>query len=485
MEQNNFEKSIQRKLDELKIPPSDSVWINVEKRIPKKKKERKAIFILFFLLLFIAVVGYWLLNSENRSQQQNQNISKLEKKDTASSVEKSHNSTSSLTKTLSDNMPINEDSSRVASKEQKSIIIGIKSNTGKKTIHEKVKDIVHETNGNAQKEMVSSARKDKPGNEKNIDIRKEDNGNDQKDESARQRNVEKMQSGISDIKNKEGNSDSNIVIQNKVNPDTFLKKDEVANLVITLDSASKKIPQDKKNQWKLGITFSAGVSILGKDPFGINNQSSLLYSDYNNSSSSNANSGYSIPSAIKNSIAFMGGIFVEKNISPRNKISVGISYRYFSLVNKVGNRIDSTVAASTSNLTQSQRFYSAGNNTNTYRNSFHYLEIPVSFLFKLNRSESLPVNWLIGMNISQLISSNALQFRSSPGLYYSGNSLFHKTQIGLQTGLYFTFFAKDRNPLTVGPYISYNTSKLSGKGLYGGKHFSFIGVHSEILFQKK
>ena len=48
MEQNNFEKNVQQKLDELKIPPSDAVWTNIEKRIGKKHKDRRAIFILFF-----------------------------------------------------------------------------------------------------------------------------------------------------------------------------------------------------------------------------------------------------------------------------------------------------------------------------------------------------------------------------------------------------------------------------------------------------
>jgi adenylate kinase family enzyme len=50
MEQNNFEKNVQQKMDELKIAPSESVWTNVEKRIAKKDKDKKVIFILFFLI---------------------------------------------------------------------------------------------------------------------------------------------------------------------------------------------------------------------------------------------------------------------------------------------------------------------------------------------------------------------------------------------------------------------------------------------------
>ncbi|HEU5363878.1 MAG TPA: hypothetical protein VFU62_00010 [Hanamia sp.] len=38
MEQNNFEKNMQQKMDELKIAPSESVWTNVEKWIGKRIK---------------------------------------------------------------------------------------------------------------------------------------------------------------------------------------------------------------------------------------------------------------------------------------------------------------------------------------------------------------------------------------------------------------------------------------------------------------
>lgn len=486
MEQNNFEKDIQQRLDDLKIPPSDSVWTNVEKRIPKKGKERRMIFILSFLLLFIAAGGYWLLNSENKNQQQDQKISKVERTETAPSIKKSDDSSSFPPKTLSGNIPVNNDSSQFVNKEQKSNETIFKNNTEEKLIKEKEKNVSHKGNKNVNKEMASSAQKNKPGIKENIEIRDEDKRNDQKDESSNKQNLRGIESEIASVKIKVGNSDSNSITQNKINADTLLKKVEVRNTVAKLDSVSKKLTQDRKeHKWVLGITFSAGTSMIGKDPLGINNQSSSLNSDYYNGIPSNPNFGYSIPSAIRNSLAVMGGAFVEKNISSRNKISMGISYRYFSLMSKVGTSIDSVVTTSSSSLTQSQRFYNAENNTNNYRNNFHYLEIPVSFQFKLNRSESLPLNWLVGITVSQLISSNALQFKSIPGLYYSDNSLFNKTQIGLQTGLSFTFFSKGRNPLIIGPYISYNTSKLAGKGLYGDKHFSFLGIHSEILFPKK
>jgi hypothetical protein len=125
------------------------------------------------------------------------------------------------------------------------------------------------------------------------------------------------------------------------------------------------------------------------------------------------------------------------------------------------------------------------NPSHTYRNNFHYLEVPVSIKIQINKNKKLPFFWNAGVNISQLISSNALQFKSNAGIYYNDNSMFNKTQLGLHTGLFLTLFSQQKAPFTFGPYFYYSATSLSGKGLYDGKHFSFIGIRTEILFRKK
>ncbi len=41
MQENNFEKQVQQKLDELKLDPSESVWQNVYAKIKRKKIENQ------------------------------------------------------------------------------------------------------------------------------------------------------------------------------------------------------------------------------------------------------------------------------------------------------------------------------------------------------------------------------------------------------------------------------------------------------------
>src|ERR1051325_8032678 len=67
MEENKFEKQVQRKMDEFTIHPSESVWEKIEARIGKKKRADRGL--IFFLLLFCVLLtgGYWLWITNHHS----------------------------------------------------------------------------------------------------------------------------------------------------------------------------------------------------------------------------------------------------------------------------------------------------------------------------------------------------------------------------------------------------------------------------------
>lgn len=434
MEQNNFEKSIQQKLDELKMNPSDFAWTNIEKRIGKKHKDRKVIFILFFLILFLLSGGYWLLNFSKNNQQQNQLVNKdVKKNSNLSSIIKNDSSL---------------DSSLISS-----VITPQKAD-----------------------EASVTAKKLKASPKAQFTISKDENEKMLPDESTNKERINNVENEIANADLKDTN------FQNKISGDSLsnqLKPEEIKKeIVLKNDSSAKKFPENRqKNHWVLGITFSVGKSMMVHDPLGFDKSSSDYFQSSPNSgvgSGSGGNPSSFTPSEMKNSFAFIAGAFIEKNISVKSKLSVGISYKYFSSTNKVGSQ-------SSTRLNQ----YSAGNTVNFYRNNFHYLELPVSIKTQLNNNKSLPLYWHAGINISQLISSNALQFQSSPGLYFNDNSMLNKTQLGLSTGISAVLFSKQKVPVTIGPYFYYSASKLADKGLYQNKHFSFIGLRTEILFQKK
>jgi len=461
MEQNNFEKDIHRKLEELKIDPSDSVWKNVQEHIVKKEKKRRILFLLFFLFLLIFSAGYWLFNSNANKQERNLVIAKTSMKDSkpTNNPDSSFNRPGTNPDILS-----NPDSIKEA--------YGNKKNNPIRD--EKNKAIKDEKNILNIKERIFS-------NESRKDSSKATN-NQESQFATEKPNISILENEpdvVTKIKKEETifqKENKNDSLQNP----TELEKNN-SKTVTKNDLPIKKQPKKvQKYPWTFGITFSGGNSFTTGNHSAMNN----VYSN----PSSNSNSGgipgfYPVPSELKNSSGFFVGAILEKNISGINEMSFGISYQYFSLENKVGT----TLYPSTSlqYLNSSGNLYSGNNITRTYINKFHFLEIPVTFNFRLNKNKSVPLFWNAGINISELISSNALQFQTNPGVYYNDNSFFNKTQFGLHTGFSVTLFAKEKTPLSIGPYFYYGPSNVANKGLYTKTHFNYFGLETKILFRKK
>ncbi len=68
MHENNFEKQVREKMDQLGFDPADSVWERVDKEINKEKKRRRPLFWLFFFSgLALAGGAYYFSAYKNSS----------------------------------------------------------------------------------------------------------------------------------------------------------------------------------------------------------------------------------------------------------------------------------------------------------------------------------------------------------------------------------------------------------------------------------
>lgn len=459
MEQNNFEKTVQHKLDELKIPPSDSVWINVEKHIGKNHKDRRIIFIFLFILLLSG--GYWLLNSSKNHQNKNQQLSSVLKTKKISKITNNQDSSFDKPQITSTSRYKHIDSASVSKEKIKIAEVGFQNKPEKK-------------NGKKQRKLIKDFT---PKSNKNYS-----KGTNKEDSELAFNNLNKLiekKADIGEIENK--NESENIETNLQNSTESFSKKLKAQNsthkLIVKTDSSIKKA--QKKQSLVFGITLSGGTSFIGSNILERN------YPPANMNSGAPGIPGYydRSPSTIKNSTAFVAGVFVEKNVSDKAKVSLGLSYKYYSVINKVGNKIDSVLAAS--QYSSFNNFYSSATPFHSYRNNFHYLEAPLSIKLQLNKNKSESLFWNAGIDISQLIGSNALQFKTDSGLYYRDNSMFNKTQFGLHTGLSLTIFSQQKTPFTFGPYFYYSPTNLANKGLYNKSHFNFIGLRAEISFEKK
>jgi hypothetical protein len=65
MQENNFEKQVQQKMEELKIDPSINVWQKVSLSITDRKRDRRIFYL--FCLLFVAITAgtiFWWNNNK-------------------------------------------------------------------------------------------------------------------------------------------------------------------------------------------------------------------------------------------------------------------------------------------------------------------------------------------------------------------------------------------------------------------------------------
>jgi len=470
MEQNNFEKNVQQKMDEFKIAPSDSVWTNVEKRIGRKDKDRKLIFILFFLIVVLLSGGYWLLKSSTNNQKNNQQIGNVIKNKSNSKARNNVDSSFENLQTNTGNPSLRPDTAEVSA---------MKIRSAKADSENKVRKDKQQKNDRAFKGLISKQKEvySKPGN----------NGDSLFQVNHENKQVLMIPNVLKNETENYANTQSDSSLENKINTDSVnsseLKSDKgLDKIIVKNDSAKRRISAKQKGHWNIGFTLSGGESSIETSFL----ERSFSSADYlsNMPSSGGIPSYYYQPSPIKNSTAFIAGVLVEKDISARGKIVFGLSYKYYSLVNKVGNKIDSILSPSRQYFSVSNS-YNSFNSSFTYWNNFHYLELPVSFKLGLSKNKKLPLSWEAGVNLSRLISSNALQFKSNAGVYYNDNSLLNKMQVGFHTALAATIFSKQKLPVTFGPYFYYGATSIADKGLYSSKHFSFIGIQTEFLLRKK
>ena len=482
MEKNKFEKQVREKLTGLNIQPSEKTWTGIESRIGKKNSRRKILW-LFFIGIFILAGGIILFQMNDGSEVKTiSHLPEIQIQEKGK-IESKFDSTVSVTKRdkiTGDNHSHTSSQNSATSLDQKSIDLksieeikpGVKKEiTTSKLAKEKQDQNVSPVVSMQPNKLVSQLNENKlPG-----DLFKDDRPT-------------KLQEPLSSVDNRAdaviSKFDSFVEIKSTdveigLNPSlpNNKKSDEneqpaVKNITKELNTQKqKKSFSSSAKKWEIGFSMAAGKFYLGDGiHFGSGLEKSNVSSDlsYSNPGPS-IGTGYfqpiSGPSVFENSIEFKAGLILKKPVSRKSSFSTGLGYAYYTNTILIGDQLPSGNYSSVGMLT-------------SYRNNIHFIELPLSLRFQINDQAKIPLNLSAGVNISQFISSDAMQYKN--GFYSVDNSLFHKTQIGFDAGFYGTFF----NKLSAGPYYSYGINQLSKEGLYGKKHLNSYGLKAEFIFRK-
>ncbi len=315
--------------------------------------------------------------------------------------------------------------------------------------------------------------------------------NPETDESFQQNELPRENYSEPDISNTVAKLQTQLheVPQIKIDHALLLQHSSSISLVRNLTLSDKKITEiataqqdevrDKiKKKLSVGIYAAGGITHAGSRFLGLGPAPGAdLQTSYNNSSPGGGSATAS-PSKVRNAFGYAAGMFLEKEISKNSSISFGINFKELNTSNFVGRKNDSipgsiSFDSRTSGVSQQ------------YRNSFRFIEFPLQFHTQLAKANKITLLWNGGITVSQLLGSNALQFNPFPGFYYDDNSVFNKTQFGINTALSASVIRNKNLAILTGLFINYHLSKIANEGLYARRHFVFAGLQTRILFEKK
>jgi hypothetical protein len=579
MSDHEFEKQVHQKLEELKLRPSDTVWMEVERNIRQHKRRRRFLWLWSAaLLVSLTTSGIILYNYINRTE----NTVEMAK---ATPATLSNTSTTTLSPN-STNSPNSSNTNTQASpiQPEPGNAASVPANETNNTLQPSAPSIPSKeskqpgeippaapetrlatTGSNERKPanaITSHTQKETIGNKENVEGKKgkttrEYNRNAQTGSAylgySHERNANKTKRVSPVSKRKETAPETIAIIgaepteqpdaltatmpalvheaepitTNKAATDPFNNK---TFMLLTPDSANVNavaaMPIQRKTPslWHWGVKADAGYSrisvsklfqlrgLLSTEKSYAEDLAARSYSSPNNISTGNSLINVTAAAApVKNAspiqadFAASAGVFVQRTLTSRLKISIGLEYSYMTANTQIGKKYDSsiTVNIGTSSVKIVPKYYDSpgyidevsGGATNfqsqgsgrvyysqKQRYRFHYIEIPVMLNWQINKGRRLPpLVFDGGVSIGRLFSVDALHYEGIKGVYYEDNGLFNKTQFNFVTGLSVGLLQRSRHPIWVGPDLRYSLNGLVKKDVSSGQYLWSTGISIKML----
>jgi hypothetical protein len=434
--QNNFEKQVQQKMEELSFSPSAPVWQRVEEAIKKKKDRRRAL--LWLPLLFLLLGGsIWLLvNQKKTNEIANVNHSSPQ------------NHQSPTVKQKQSQAPHQVQAQEINTTDNKTSV--------PKENFRSSKNLVAFIGKEKTKAIKTKIVNDNIENNKQIIAKAEIERTESKPVTAESIPKTDLATKTEDIKK----SETETVSKEVMTPNT--------------DSSKKEQKQGKSKDWLWGVSAFAGQSGISNTVTQLNNAS-----NFGPSGTAAPPNAVTTSSSIKNAFSFSIGLIAKKQLSEKFSFTTGIHYSLYRHVVTVGNKIqhDTVIYTSSGNVAASNYF--PNERTNDYKNNFHFISIPLAVNYK--PFKNVPLTFDAGISLQQLINTNALLFSSNANLYYQDKNAFNKTQFFGSFGVNYKIIESKKFSLIAGPAINYGLTNLYKHE--SGHLFSF-GLNTQILFSK-
>lgn len=470
MHENNFEKQVREKMEQLGFDPADAVWANVDKEINREKKRRSPVFWLFFLTgIMIASGSYFILIKKEAGTRTvaskpteiiNDHGSAGETRPAASALSAEGVKTDNITAPHLKPSLIGVLNKRI-------VVKSISVLTDKKTKN------VEGTTGFSKKVAYGSekyASTDQQKDKITEDVKESPHRNEIA-EADSQNNQRNMFNDKPDSAESSSHDQQRSVVEYK-----SFRKDSLSET----SSAKNKNKDKGLSSWKIGFTGEAGISDINQTLFKSGSLVIPAYNALSNNGGSNPGSGDSA-SNITTGFSFGAGFFVIRNLSDRISISAGLNYHYYSTKIHVGSHEDNSITVNSipGQLIQARSFYENGRNHN-YTNQYHFIELPVLLEYELNTSSRMPFIWEGGFSVAWLLGSDALHYDPLTNTYYQFNKLFNKAQINAVAAIMIGLLLHHYT-LQLGPQLEYGLTNLLKTSAGTPQHVFYLGLKISFI----
>jgi hypothetical protein len=480
--QNEFEKQVQQKMEELKLVPSEPVWQKVEMQIRKKKDRRRLIFWIPLLSLLLGS-GLWFgidqysnhtaynkKNSDKLNHQTQKQNPVTQPKQTITKKIINESQEENL-KTLLPVSPAKKKTTKTVTTEDVSFdVTSIQKKFVAKSELRKESPVAEQDKKPSTKneETIFSETPTKVA-EKLIEPEKEN----------QQASPKTTDSVITNVSTNE-KMDSFVEIEKKVEVGV-LKIDSLKN-----DSTSVKTPTIKiygASKWRLAFAISAGVSGSGKlDVFNgfLSENKSMDYSSAPTAGGGSQNGGtlYYPPSEIKKGFSFTVKAGIKKQLNRRTSVSTGLQYNYYSNSISVGNRVAQNAMFGNYSVAQyfsNNRIIYNSTSWQSYHNHYHFISLPFDWDWQLFRKR--PLNLSAGLSLQYLAGTNGLIFDYNRQAYFHNKNAFNTVQLFSNLGLNY-FPPTKKTSIAIGPELQYGISRLEKDN--SNHHLFMYGLKAQL-----
>lgn len=488
MHEQDFEKQVQQKMEELSLTPSAPVWQKVEEQIRKKKDRRRLIFWLLPLLLVGGGAGWMLWGpGDNRVPAPTVHV-------TGQPAAPSH--------TVPQNAPapsapadgteattINTPGPQALKENIPTPVNNKPTLTAKRPERLTKKDPKLTALSITPGREVAPAKESAPTGDLALEKKEKEVVNDvsvirEEAETTRERAI----TGNEEERLPETAADSvAIAVQLEAETKTTeltIPAAPVAPTVAT-DSAqaSQATPVQKINtsKWQWTVHAEAGITSVWSTLFQL--PATRTYAAFNSPAQLSGGNFFAYyPSPQDEGPSFSAGLTAKRILSKRTKLTAGVQYNYYTTRLAVGEQKNVTATAAmvpyARQSTVAPNAYLPGTQ-NDYTNRYHFIQLPVGIEYQVFRGLPLQVHG--GVALAHLVTTNALSYDYSVQGYYQNSKDFNATQLHLFTNLTYPLWKGRSKKLDVGPYVQYSLTELQKTATDKNRLFS-TGLRTQVSF---